>query len=474
MSELIHIEDGKFKLELHISSEDYVKALNSCYHRLASRYNIPGFRQGKAPRKVIEAAYGTDAFWDTEVDALIQHACSDAIQEHELVPEIQPNITVTAVSEQDGIDFTAEIVTHPTVNLGQYKGIEVPRTDYTVTEEDVDNEIDGKLHAAARQISIDDRPLQEGDTALIDFAGYLDGKQFEGGTAENYELKIGSHSFIPGFEEQMVGMAKDEERDLQVTFPENYQAENLAGKPVTFKVKLHNISFEEVPSLDDDFVQDTSEYNNVSEFIAGVRSDLEARAANNAKLKFENDAMQLAIDNANVSIHPDIVDAEIDMQIRRFEQQLKMYNLELDKYLEYAGITLEQLREDYRKGALNSLKTQYVISAIIESEKLEPTEENYMQAVRRYNDQASAWDDEKVKDELEKNRSKYVSGAYFESVLNLIVSSAIEVEPKHEHDCDCGCEHCDEESCDDCNCECEHHDGCGCDECEHSEPKENE
>lgn len=465
MSELIRIEDGKFKFELHISSEDYVKALNSCYHRLVSRYHIPGFRKGKAPRKVIEAAYGTDAFWDTEVDALIQHACSDAIQEHELIPELQPNITVTAISEQNGIDFTAEIVTHPTVNLGQYKGIEVPRTDYTVTDEDVDNEIKNKLQTAARQISIDDRPLQEGDTALIDFAGYLDGEQFEGGTAENHELKIGSHTFIPGFEEQMIGMVKGEERNLQVTFPENYQAENLAGKPVTFKVKLHSISFEEVPSLDDDFVQDTSEFNNVSEFKAGIRSDLEAKAAKNAKLKFENDAMQLAVDNADVSIHPDIVEAEIDMQISRFEQQLKMYNLDMDGYLSYAGITLEQLREDYRKGALNALKSQYVISAIIESEKIEPNEDNYMQAVRRYNNQASAWDDEKVKAELEKNRSNYVSGAYFESVLSLIVNSAIEVEPKHEHSCNCGCEHQD-------GCECE--DDCDCNECKHSESNENE
>lgn len=474
MSELIHVEDGKFKLELHISSEDYVKALNSCYHRLASRYNVPGFRKGKVPRKVIEAAYGTDAFWDTEVDALIQHACSDAIQEHELVPELQPNVNVTAVSEQDGIDFTAEIVTHPTVNLGQYKGIEVPRTDYTVTDEDIDNEIKNKLQAAARQISVDDRPLREGDTALIDFAGYLDGEQFDGGTSENHELKIGSHTFIPGFEEQMVGMIIGEERDLQVTFPEDYQAENLAGKPVIFKVKLHSISYEEVPSLDDDFVQDTSEFNNVSEFKAGIRSDLEAKAANNAKLKFENDAMQLAVDNASVSIHPDIVEAEIDMQVRKFEQQLKMYNLELNGYLSYAGITIEQLREDYRKGALDALKTQYVISAIIETEKLEPSEENYIQAVRRYNSQASAWDDEKVKAELEKNRSKYVSGAYFESVLNLIVSSAIPVEPKHEHGCDCGCEHCDEGSCDDCHCDDCHCDDCNCDECEHSDSKENE
>ncbi len=438
MSELIRVEDGKFKFELQISAEDYVKALDSCYHRVGSKYQMPGFRKGKTPRRVIENAYGHDTFWDKEFDELIQQACSEAFQEHSIIPELQPNVTITDASEQDGVRFTAEVVVHPTVELGQYKGIEVPRIEYTVTDEDVEKEIKNRLEAAARTISVD-RPVQDGDTTRIDFAGFLGDEQFEGGTAENYELKIGSHTFIPGFEEQMIGMVKEEERDINVTFPEDYQAENLAGKPVIFKVKVHDINYTEVPMLDDDFVQDTSEFSTVAEYKDGVRGELEKKAVLDARLQFENAAMQTAIDNAEVQIHADIVEAEIDMQVRRFEQQLGMYNLDLPGYLDYAGITMETLREEYRSGALSSLKGQYVISAIIEAEKIEPTEENYVQTVRRYNQQNAAWDDDKVKEELEKNRSKYVSGAYFEAVLALVAGSAIEIEPKHE--CDCGCDH---------------------------------
>ena len=442
MSELTHPENGKVRFELHISGEDYVRALESAYRRLAARYQIPGFRKGKAPRKVIEKSYGENVFWDNEFDALVQHAYSDALAEHNIIPELQPEIHFTAVSEQDGVDFTAEVVTRPTVELGQYKGIEVERVEYTVTDEDVKKEINNRLEAQARTVSVD-RPVQEGDSTVIDFAGFLGDEQFEGGTAENYTLKIGSHTFIPGFEEQMVGMNKGEQRDIKVTFPTDYQAEHLAGKEVIFKVTVHEINFEEIPELDDDFVQDTSEFNTVAEFEANIREELEKRAKENSKFAYENAAVQKAVDNAKVEIHKDIIEEEVDMQIKRFEQQLSMYGTSLKDYIDYAGITMEDIRNDYRKGAEANLKAQYVIGAIVDEEKIEPTEANYIEAVRRSN-HGPDWDDEKVKAELEKNRSRYVSSAIFEAVVELIVSNSVAVEPKHdEHDehCDCGCEH---------------------------------
>ena len=442
MSELTHPENGKVRFELHISGEDYVRALESAYRRLAARYQIPGFRKGKAPRKVIEKSYGENVFWDNEFDALVQHAYSDALAEHNIIPELQPEIHFTAISEQDGVDFTAEVVTRPTVELGQYKGIEVERVEYTVTDEDVKKEINNRLEAQARTVSVD-RPVQEGDSTVIDFAGFLGDEQFEGGTAENYTLKIGSHTFIPGFEEQMVGMNKGEQRDIKVTFPTDYQAEHLAGKEAIFKVTVHEISFEEIPELDDDFVQDTSEFNTVAEFEANIREELEKRAKENSKFAYENAAVQKAVDNAKVEIHKDIVEEEVDMQIKRFEQQLSMYGTSLKDYIDYAGITMEDIRNDYRKGAEANLKAQYVIGAIVDEEKIEPTEANYIEAVRRSN-HGPDWDDEKVKAELEKNRSRYVSSAIFEAVVELIVSNSVAVEPKHdEHDehCDCGCEH---------------------------------
>ena len=442
MSELTHPENGKVRFGLHISGEDYVRALESAYRRLAARYQIPGFRKGKAPRKVIEKSYGENVFWDNEFDALVQHAYSDALAEHNIIPELQPEIHFTAVSEQDGVDFTAEVVTRPTVELGQYKGIEVERVEYTVTDEDVKKEINNRLEAQARTVSVD-RPVQEGDSTVIDFAGFLGDEQFEGGTAENYTLKIGSHTFIPGFEEQMVGMNKGEQRDIKVTFPADYQAEHLAGKEAIFKVTVHEINFEEIPELDDDFVQDTSEFNTVAEFEANIREELEKRAKENSKFAYENAAVQKAVDNAKVEIHKDIVEEEVDMQIKRFEQQLSMYGTSLKDYIDYAGITMEDIRNDYRKGAEANLKAQYVIGAIVDEEKIEPTEANYIEAVRRSN-HGPDWDDEKVKAELEKNRSRYVSSAIFEAVVELIVSNSVAVEPKHdEHDehCDCGCEH---------------------------------
>ena len=442
MSELTHPENGKVRFELHISGEDYVRALESAYRRLAARYQIPGFRKGKAPRKVIEKSYGENVFWDNEFDALVQHAYSDALAEHNIIPELQPEIHFTAISEQDGVDFTAEVVTRPTVELGQYKGIEVERVEYTVTDEDVKKEINNRLEAQARTVSVD-RPVQEGDSTVIDFAGFLGDEQFEGGTAANYTLKIGSHTFIPGSEEQMVGMNKGEQRDIKVTFPTDYQAEHLAGKEVIFKVTVHEINFEEIPELDDDFVQDTSEFNTVAEFEANIREELEKRAKENSKFAYENAAVQKAVDNAKVEIHKDIVEEEVDMQIKRFEQQLSMYGTSLKDYIDYAGITMEDIRNDYRKGAEANLKAQYVIGAIVDEEKIEPTEANYIEAVRRSNP-GPDWDDEKVKAELEKNRSRYVSSAIFEAVVELIVSNSVAVEPKHdEHDehCDCGCEH---------------------------------
>ena len=442
MSELTHPENGKVRFELHISGEDYVRALESAYRRLAARYQIPGFRKGKAPRKVIEKSYGENVFWDNEFDALVQHAYSDALAEHNIIPELQPEIHFTAISEQDGVDFTAEVVTRPTVELGQYKGIEVERVEYTVTDEDVKKEINNRLEAQARTVSVD-RPVQEGDSTVIDFAGFLGDEQFEGGTAENYTLKIGSHTFIPGFEEQMVGMNKGEQRDIKVTFPTDYQAEHLAGKEAIFKVTVHEINFEEIPELDDDFVQDTSEFNTVAEFEANIREELEKRAKENSKFAYENAAVQKAVDNAKVEIHKGIIEEEVDMQIKRFEQQLSMYGTSLKDYIDYAGITMEDIRNDYRKGAEANLKAQYVIGAIVDEEKIEPTEANYIEAVRRSNP-GPDWDDEKVKAELEKNRSRYVSSAIFEAVVELIVSNSVAVEPKHdEHDehCDCGCEH---------------------------------
>ena len=411
MSELTNIENGKVKLSLKIPAEDYRRALESAYRRTGAHYNIPGFRKGKVPRKVIEATYGVNVFWDEEFDSLVQSVYSDALAEHNLVPEIQPNIEFTEVSEQDGVSFTAEVVLHPTVKLGQYKGIEAPVIEYNVTDEEVSAEIQKKLNEMATEAAVEDRPVRQGDIVTLDFAGFMGDEQFEGGTAEGYKLKIGSGSFIPGFEEQMVGMNIGDERDINVTFPEDYHAENLAGKPVVFKVKVHAITEENVPELNDEFVQDISECSTVDEYTAYVRGDLEKRAAERAKNERTDLILQKVIDNAEVEIHGDIVSAEVDMQIDRFDKQLQSFGADLKSYLEYAHLSIEDMRKDYEQAAQRQLKSQYVMMAIIDAEKLEPTDEDFREVIAM-SDTAKQqhWDDEKIDAELKDIRSLQTSG----------------------------------------------------------------
>lgn len=426
MSELIKVENGKATISLEIPKEDFVSALDSAYRRLGHKYRVPGFRAGKAPRKVIEQNYGMDVFWDNELDACVQKAYSEALSEHNLTPELQPSIEFTEVSEETGVSLTAEVVLRPEVKLGQYKGIEAPAAEYNVTDEEVDAEIMKRRSAVSTRENVE-RPVEEGDEVVFDFAGYLDGVQFEGGSAENYSLKIGSHMFIPGFEEQMIGMNIGEERDLNVTFPEDYNAEHLAGKPVVFKVKVHSISVEKVPELDDEFVKDTSEFDTVDEYKAAVRKELEAAAKDRAENERINAIVQKAVDNAEVDIHEDIIEEEVHAQIHRFESQLKQLGTTLEGYLEYAQLSMDDIHKDYEEAAKRNLKAQYVLFAIIDAEKLEPSDEDFITAIKR-SDAARRehWDDEKVNAELEKNRFRYASQALNEALVRFLVDNSVE------------------------------------------------
>lgn len=426
MSELINVENGKAKLSLQIPAEDFVSALDSAYRRLGHKYRVPGFRAGKAPRRMIEQNYGMDVFWDNELDACVQKAYSDALSEHNLTPELQPGIEFTEVSEENGVKLTAEVVLRPEVKLGMYKGIEAPAAEYNVTDEEMDAELLRRRRAVASRENVE-RPVEEGDEVTFDFAGYLDGEQFEGGTAENYTLKIGSQTFIPGFEEQMVGMSIGEERDLSVTFPEDYNAEHLAGKPVVFKVKVHAISVEKIPELDDDFVKDTSEFDTVDEYKAAVRSELEAAAAERAKNERINTIVQKAVDNAEVDIHEDIIEEEVHAQIHRFESQLKQLGTTLEGYLEYAQLSMDDIHKDYEEAAKRNLKAQYVLFKIIDEEKLEPTDEDFITTIKR-SDAARRenWDNEKIGAELEKNRFRYASQALNEALVRFLVENSVE------------------------------------------------
>lgn len=433
MSEITNIEPGKVKLTFKLSAEDYVKALNDAYHRIGSRYAMPGFRNGKAPRRMIEKQYGDAAFWDKELDMAVERACAEAVAEQKILPALAPEYSILSYSETEGCEVEAEIILEPTCELGEYKGIEVPMQEYNVTDEMVDAELDKSRHDQARQVSVDDRPLQLGDTAVFDFAGFVDGEQFEGGTAEKYSMVIGSHQFIPGFEEQMVGMNIGEERDVNVSFPEDYHAENLKGKPAVFKVKLHELSYEELPELDDEFASETSEFETLAELRDSIRAKLTEQAKKDYDRAFEGAAIQKVIDNAKVEIHPEIIHAEAHAEIHNLEQQLSQYGMKFEDYAQYMGTTAEELHERYHKMAEDQVKARTVIQALIDAEKIEPEDCDYEAAVNNYADRSEGWTPEKIAEELlPEKRAKYAQAALYEAVIRFIKSNAVITEAKEK------------------------------------------
>ena len=430
MSQLTTVEEGKLKIELQLSPEDYTKAIESAYKRTKNRYSIPGFRKGKAPRAVIENIYGPSVFWDNELDIAMSRLCSEAIGEHKIVPELEPEFIIEKLNDDKSLDFSVEIVTVPEVTLGEYKGIEAVKPAYTVTDEQVEAEIKNRLAAHSVVESVE-RPVENGDTVVIDFAGFLGDEQFEGGTASDQSLKIGSHTFIPGFEEQLIGMNINETRDINVTFPEDYGAEHLAGKAVVFKVTLHSVSVEKIPEFDDEFVSDTSEFEHTDDYKADVKRMLTERADERADREFTDNILHVVSDNAKVFIHEDIVNTEANMQIQRFVDQLHSFGMELDAYLNYVKKTEEDFHKEYAEIARVNLKAHYVLRAIVEAEKIVPTDDEIKKVIADSpKAQEERWNDEKLKEEFEKNRDSYANYAIYDSVINFLKANAVAKAPE--------------------------------------------
>ncbi len=426
MSEITTIETGKVKLTFKLSAEDYTKALVDAYHRIGSRYAMPGFRNGKAPRKMIEKQYGDAAFWDKELDMAVEKACAEAVAEHKIFPALAPEYSIISYSETEGCEIEATIVLEPTCELGAYKGIEVPMQEYNVTEEMIDSELDKLRHEQARIVAVEDRPLEEGDTAVFDFAGFVDGEQFEGGTAEKYSMVIGSHQFIPGFEEQMIGMTIGEERDVNVTFPEDYHAENLKGKPAVFKVKLHELSREELPELNDEFASESSEFETLAELRESTRAKLDEQMKKDHDRAFESAAIQQVIDNAKVEMNEELVHAEAHAELHNLEHQLADIGLKFEDYANYMGTTVEDLHQRYHKMAEDQIRARSVIQALIDAEKIEPSDADYEAAVNSYADRSEGWTPEKVAEELAPDkRVKYGQAALYEAVIRFIKENAV-------------------------------------------------
>ncbi len=365
------IEKNLVKLTFEVNSEDFERAINDVYRKNIKKFNIPGYRRGKAPRKIIEKYYTPAVFYDEAINSVLPEAYDAAVKEAEVESVAKPELDVEEIKAGEPVIFTALVTTKPEVRLGDYKGIEVDKIDYTVTDEDVDKDIEATRMKNARIITVDDGALENGDIAVIDFEGFADGVAFEGGKGEDYDLEIGSNTFIPGFEEQLVGAKTDDEVEVSVTFPEEYHAENLAGKDALFKVKVKEIKKRELPELDDDFASEVSEFDTLSEFRADVREKLEKAAESNAKSETENAVIDKVIKNAEFDIPDAMLEEQIDDIVGDFTQRLAYRGMNLDTYLQYADQTEEAFRAQFTEQAKNKISATLVLEAIKNAEGIE-------------------------------------------------------------------------------------------------------
>ena len=363
------IEKNKYEFEFLIEKEAFDAEVNKVYRKNVSKMNVPGFRKGKAPKHVVEKLYGATVFYDEALDNLLPAAYEAALASTKLEAVSRPEIDIVSIDDK-GVTLKAQVWTKPVVEISAYKGLEVVKEEVNVTDEDVMKEIDVTRERNARMITVEGRPAQNGDQAIIDFEGFLDGVAFDGGKGEKHPLELGSGSFIPGFEEQIVGKNVGDEFDIDVTFPENYGAENLAGKAVVFKIKLHELKVKELPELDDEFVKDVSEFNTVDEYKADVKAKLTERREKAAENNLENAILEALLANVTVDIPACMIEQEIDGYVRDYDYRLKSQGLSLDMYFQYTGMTMEQFRESYKAEAEKQVKIRLALGKIVKLEKI--------------------------------------------------------------------------------------------------------
>ena len=370
------LEKNMAKLTIEASAEDFEKAIQKVYLKARGRINIPGFRKGKAPRKLIEKMYGTGVFYEDAANDLIPTAYAEALKDCDLEIVSRPEINVTQIESGKPFIFTAEVAVKPEVTLGEYKGVEVEKSDVEVTDEDINKEVDKERENNSRTIDVDDRAVESGDIIKLDFDGSVDGVPFAGGKAENYTLTIGSGSFIPGFEDQLIGKNAGDDVDVNVTFPDEYHAEDLAGKEATFKVKIHEIKAKEIPELDDEFVQDVSEFDTVAEYKDSVKAKLEEQKQNEIKRAYQDEAIDKIVDKSTMELPDAMIDTQCENMINQFAQQMAQQGLSMDQYLQFSGLTLDQLKEQVRPDAITRIKSSLVLEQIAKEENIEITDED--------------------------------------------------------------------------------------------------
>ena len=431
MATMEKLEGSKVKLTIEVSAEQFEAATQKAYQKAGKRFNVPGFRKGKAPRKVIENMYGPLAFFDDAFDIVYPEAYQAAIAEQGVEPVDRPDVSIETLPDgENPLVFSLVVAVKPEVELGAYKGIEVEKRAYNVTDDEVDAAIAQLQEGVARMVDVD-RPVENGDTVNLDYSGSVDGVKFDGGTAQGQTLTIGSGQFIPGFEEQMVGMAVGEEKDIEVTFPEEYHAENLAGKKAVFAVKVNGIQVKELPTLDDEFAKDVSEYDTLEALRDAKRQELLEQAEKNAKIQKENDVVRKAVENATVEVPDAMVERQIDSFLQDMGYRLQMQGISLEDYLKYTNTEISALLDQYRADAALRVKSQLVLEAISKAEAIEATPEEIGDKVAEYAKQFGNMTVEDFEKNLQADDRQYFADqVVVEKTLALLVENAKEVAPK--------------------------------------------
>lgn len=366
---------NELKLEFTVEAAKFDEAIKKVYAKSAKYFNIPGFRKGKAPMNIVEKYYGDEIFYEDAFNEVVPEVYEKELKENNIEAVSRPDIDVKQIGKGQDLIFTAVVQTKPEVKLGKYKGIELKKVEYNVSDADVDHELGHMQEKNARLVSVEDRAVENGDITVIDFEGFVDGKAFEGGKAENHELTIGSNTFIPGFEEQIIGMKIDEEKDINVKFPEEYFSEELKGKDAVFKIKLHEIKKKEMPALDDEFAKDVSEFDTLKELKASIKEKIEEENKNKAKYETEDAAVKAVCDNVEIDIPSGMIETETDNMVKEIEQRLSYQGMKLENYLQMIGKTNEEFRKEYEEQARTSVKSRLVLEAIIKAENIEADSE---------------------------------------------------------------------------------------------------
>ena len=427
-----NLEKSMAKLTVEVSAEELEKALQGAYLKQKKNISIPGFRKGKVPRVMIEKMYGPSVFYEDAANALLPEAYSKAADESGLDIVSRPDIDVVQLEKGKTFIFTAEVAVKPPVTLGQYKGLEVPKSDLTVSEEEVEAELKKEQEKNGRMIDVDDRPAQKGDTVTLDYAGTVDGVAFDGGTATSYPLVLGSGSFIPGFEDQLEGVSIGEEKEVHVTFPEDYHAEDLKGKEAVFTCTIQKISRRELPELDDDFAMDVSDFDTLEEYKADLRQELEKKKEESAKRSKEDAAVQKAVENASMELPQAMISTQAEQQVENFARRIQMQGMKIEQYLQYTGQTLEGMRKQMEPQAIQQIQTRLVLEAIAKAEDIQISEEKLAEELEKMA-KMYGMEADKLKEIMgDKEMDQLKEDLAVQEAVTFVADQAVEVEAAEE------------------------------------------